>query len=434
MSVSDKLKQEYHKIQFILIVIFLAFLPFNAVLQTFFEHRLGVQWLNYFKEIILIFILLINLIWLTEFKLKLKKFIEKVKIASGDQNILIYCLLGYLLLIVLSFLFREVYSAKEFIYGFKYDGLLFICLLAALTLPPKTKEYTYDIIKKYFIAVCSAISIGLFLHFVVGPENLTWLGYRNDWSTFYSNEALAFCQKIENDQTCRFQGTFSGPNQAAANILLALTVGLTLFKHKFLNRRTLIIFSLISLTALFFTFSRSSWLAIILASFVSVILTYRQNLLKIVSSLSLGIIITGIFTLILIPEKILRFESNNERVMLIKDGLTEFMNAPILGQGMGFAGPASHFGNNPIITENWFIQVAINYGLVGLILFIVLYFIVLKNLYLKKEFYFVSLMIGLLIPLNLLHYFEDSSFVYSLFFILGLILSSSQKVTKLIKN
>jgi O-antigen ligase len=423
MEIIYKLKTEYHKIQLLLILIFLVVLPFNAILQTFFNYKLGVSFFSYFKELLLIFILLINLICITELNLKFKTWSNNLSTVSNNNRALIYLTVTYLTWICLSIFWRDSYSFSNFIYGFKFDGFMFLCLLTGLTLPNKTKINFNKIIQFYFYSLLTALTIGLFLHFIINPENLTWLGFRNDWSTFYSDQALAFCQRIENNTTCRFQGTFSGPNQAGANILLGLAVFLSLITvEKFKKYQLVAIFSII-LISLFFTFSRSSWIALLVFGMLVIMLEHKAKLLKMFGIFLVSVLAALILVMSFVPEVVLRYESNSERVELFVSGLNEVFNAPILGQGIGIAGPASHYSLNPLITENWFLQVVINYGTIGLILFGFIYLEITKKLFRRKEVYFLVLMIALLVPLNLLHYFEDSSFVYSLFLLIGLLIS-----------
>jgi hypothetical protein len=403
------LKLVYHETINLLVIFLLCFLPFNAILKVVSVYGLGIPNVSLLKEI-----LIILLAMLMVFNLK-KVFENRLIIATS---------VIYLVYICVSLLWLNDPSISGFINGFKFDGIYIVCLLIGLLIPKEISNNWLKYVKISVLANLISLSIGAFFHFVIKPKNLTFLGFRNDWSTFIKGESLAFCQKIENSPICRFQGLFSGPNQAGANILLLATniILLTTTKVKqFGTKYSQVILWLIILVCLFATFSRSSWLAFI-TLIVLIGLNLKKNI-KVFAYISIFTIIVAGLTMSFLPETVLRYGSNSERVQLMKEGISQVATSPLIGQGIGFSGPASHGLENPIITENWFIQVAINYGLIGFALYLLLYFAIIRKLLSTKNYAYFALFIALLIPLNLLHYFEDSSFAYTLFLLTGLFIN-----------
>lgn len=401
----------YQKFHLSLILFFLVFIPFNALIQTYTKFQLNLIGIGYLKEVILVLLVGLNFIWI----LKEKDFgFLKEKIFQFS--------VFYLVWICLSFFWSEYTTITNFVYGFKYDGLWVIALLIGLTSPSYVREKIQLIILTTIYSFSWALGIGLVLHFIIKPENLSWLGFRNDWSTYYANQALAFCQRIENSELCRFQGTFSGPNQAASNILLL--IGLIInyisnFGKKYLLSGLLVL----SVVSLFFTYSRSGWLALIVL--IGLVLFKKvENKKRVLSIFGLVVVTAVVLISLLMPESIYRYGSNSDRVLRLAEGVGIASESILIGKGLGFSGAASHVRELPVITENWFLQVQINYGLIGFVLFVSLYYMItVKMLQSRKFIIFGFLLIALVIPLNLLHYFEDSSFSYSLFLLLGLFIN-----------
>jgi hypothetical protein len=415
MIINKKTFTVYQNLHYLLVIFFIFILPFNALIQTFIRYQLEVSWFQFAKEIILILILGLNAVS----TIKAKQW-HKLK------STLIYVSMIYLAYILISTFFLESISLQSIIHGFKYDGIWTVCLIAGLTLPDYITAKKQDILKIVAGTIFSAVSLGLFLHYIVRPENLQFLGYRNDWSTYYANQALAFCQRIEHSSLCRFQGTFSGPNQAGANILLLIASLSVYVKRNSYNIWVSICGVSLILLSLFSTYSRSSWIALMV--FIGlVVLKTQKNILSNLTLLIFSVVLIFGIISVNMPETIYRYGSNSERVAKVVQSVEIGLKQPVFGYGIGYSGPASHVRSEPIITENWFLQVFINYGMIGLVLFCWIYLLCIKRLLGSKEYLRLGLfLIALLVPLNLLHYFEDSSFSYLLFLIIGMVLTNEQ--------
>lgn len=409
-KIKSYFNQYYHKIATILILILLVYLPFNAILQIIFTYKFQITGFQILKETLILILFFGNLFY----------FFLNRKLKDLYSLKFIFITILFLSWLLLSLIWAQDSIIQRLIYGFKYEGFFLLVMLTGLTLPQESLNKKTLFLKTAFVSGLVSIILGLVLHFIITPDNLTSIGYRNDWSTFYNNQSLAYCQKIEHNETCRFQGVFSGPNQAGANILLYFTLLLILSKKLAFDKKTTITCSIILATALFFTFSRSAWLAF----FVGILLLgiYKKELKKFMIGTLVASLILGLTTFLMMPEKIIRMGSNSDRILFWIDSIKYFVQNPILGFGLAESGPASRFINKELITENWFLQIAINFGIVGLSIFSLLYYKI-TNSFLKNKDYFAFgiLFIAILIPLNLLHTFEDSSFSYSLFLLVGIL-------------
>ena len=361
---------------------------------------LGLNTIKFTKELLILVILLASIRGILKFNFKKNQYS-----------------VAFLLLAGLSILIHEYDSLKQFIIGFRYEAAVIglFCLAQAITLRKKDLN---KIVYSYILGFSALSCIALFIHIVLGPDFLVNLGYRQDWSTYYTGEATAFCQKIEHSEICRFQGFLSGPNVMALNsvfvIALALgskaTVGISGALKKLIVAVCVVFIGL--------SFSRSGLLA--LCAYVALYaydqyksqITAYWSAHKPIFVSSIVAILGAISSFVLLG----RDQSNFEHFEALKLGLAHWIQAPILGQGLVFSGPASRFVQESFIPESWILQVANNLGLLGLCLFALWYLNVYKRIPKHLKFF----LIALLIPLNLLHSFEDAGFSYAFAIIIGL--------------
>lgn len=389
-------------------------LPFNALINTFFTEKLGISVLKFWKEVTFISCIVLTLL-IGGFRKWSKKWL----------NIIGFTFIGLVFLYSLGLGF-----GMNMFRVLRLETLPMVCLIGFTGMMAIFNTEQKDKIGKFLLyGGVLGVAAGALFMAIFGEEGLTLLGYRMDWSTFYTGEALAFCQKIENTPICRFQGFLSGPNQMGVylNLLGAILISRWNQENRFVRMGILIV--LIGFIIL--TFSRSSLLAFITMITVFGLIKYKDTLINhwkgfIGLLLSLGLM----FGVILYEPARLYFsrpESNSERLRLMTEGLDFWRESLIFGKGAGSIGPVSRFvTDSPLIPENWLLQVAGQFGLIGLILFVAWYISVILSLYNKKSFIGVGLMIGLLIPLNLLHTFEAAAFVYGLSIFLALELDKVQ--------
>jgi O-antigen ligase len=99
------------------------------------------------------------------------------------------------------------------------------------------------------------------------------------------------------------------------------------------------------------------------------------------------------------------------------------MSNPI-GHGLGSAGPASFKASQPVIPENWYLQIAYEVGILGLLLYILAFagllgdFIRNRNLALPASLF--ALTCGILVSNLFLHTWADSTLVLIVFTLYGL--------------
>jgi len=267
-------------------------------------------------------------------------------------------------------------------------------------------------------------------------EFMTNFGYTPYISSWVSSKPLPCGHGIgKNLDTMRMMSTFSGPNQLASylliNILIAwylLTELLRTNKKKIRIKKYLyIMFLALSIVALYFTYSRGALLAL-LAAFLCLLVLQASNSKKTFTYLVIGMVTVILLfagNVILSPDRI---DSTKEHFKRPIEGIEIIAENP-WGLGLGMAGPASmRFpadGSKAIISENWYLQIAQEFGLIGALLFFLLFSSILRFLFQNQQFqhtasqYFtitiLSIYIGLLIN-NLFMHTWSSDMVTSLIF------------------
>ena len=213
----------------------------------------------------------------------------------------------------------------------------------------------------------------------------------------------------------RIQSTLRGPNPFGAYLILIITAALINLKKQKWFKILLIVLALI---VLFFTYSRSAYLGLI----VSLIGLFYLIKLKpawhkkfLVVCVILTIIFSGLVLALRynsVAENVFfhtdkssksKVSSNAQRLNAIKKGLSDVYYMP-LGSGPGSAGPASVHNNHPArISENYFIQVAQETGLIGLIIFISINIIVAVRLWLLRKDLLASLLLASLLGITIVN-------------------------------
>jgi hypothetical protein len=462
-----------------LILVILILLPFHALLVTVGTKALlgtgnaPMTVLAMWKEGVIGLLFVIGII---EMAMKIGKGIKYygVSIKGWRSDVLTVCVL---LMLAVAFVvaFSIQHSASSLIFGFKY---LFVPLIFFLLL--KNLEWDREFIEKKvmtsLLVVGGIVAVYGIASFFLPTSFFTALGYSDAHSLYAPGSSLSAFQQISGTGIRRIQSVMSGPNQLGLWLLIPWSLGLVrLLRGKVISYWLLVI-SLIGV-ALFLTFSRSAWIAAFIITLVaSGILLKGKWKVATVSSL-IGVTIIGISTVaFLYPELFVRSISNQHHFERTRDGITMMLNKP-LGHGLGSAGPASNrtsdaciyfeegsdfswasdrqdlcifVGNMqvqpplpsgrlrsasqplleekeckcPVLPENWYVQVGIELGIVGFILFIILTITVLKKLLTTHYSLPTALMfIGISIASLFLHAWEDSAVAYTVWGLVGIVLA-----------
>lgn len=351
-------------------------------------------------------------------------------------------------------------SLGQFALGFKYD---FVPLVAFLVLRrvPWSEEFRARAIKiiLWIGGIFAAYGI---LSFFFPQQFFVALGYSDLHSLYVPGGPLAAFQQIGGEALRRVQSTFSGPNQFGLWLLLPWIFALISFLLR-LDVRWLAYFLLVD-TAIFLTFSRSAWIAAVVIGCIAIVQRVPKRA-RVGTAAGLGgliaVVLIGIA--LLFPSVFVRAASSRDHLLRPMEAIRTIMAHP-LGLGLGTAGPASNrvsdpcvhleIGANaswaadrpelcvfvgemqvqppisergcncPFLPENWYLQIGVELGIAGLILYLTLIVIVVgralrvaKNLPLHTSVALAFL--GVSIAGLFLHAWEDSAVAYTVWLLVS---------------
>lgn len=360
---------------------------------------------------------------------------------------------------------------KLYLFGFKYDFIPLVAFLILRRVP--WSENFLNHILRLLLVVGSIIAFYGILTFVLPMRWFTFLGYSDMHSLYIPGGPLAAFQQIGGSVLRRIQGTMSGPNQLGIWLLVPLSMVLVeMMRRRFASLRVtgfarLRLWAtdgqaglgiLIGL-AILLTFSRSAWIAA--AVIVAITLWHmlsRRHVLYLASCILLLAAIVGF----LFPSIVMRAASTRGHIEKPIAAIQTMIEHP-LGLGLGTAGPASNRNSDacvmlgegddpswaashadlcvfvgdeqvqpldrscqcPFVTENWYLQIGVELGVLGFILYVLLIiavFLRLKQNDAHRMQFFMFL--GVSIAALFLHAWEDAAVAYTAWVLLAMVLPS----------
>lgn len=307
---------------------------------------------------------------------------------------------------------------------------------AALTYPGKLEQ------KKIFtvvIAVSSLVALLGIIQYFLPKDFLTHFGYsleRGVRPAFFIDNKPDFPRIIS---------TLRDPNSLGAYLIVPITVlsGLWLKKPK--ARMMLSGLLLLHGLALFLTFSRSAWLGAFVSVLALAFWSYKKQTMAFAKKYWAAI--TGVILVILVGGFLLRdqyviqnyifhsdentqmTDSNNLHMDFAQQGLEGIADMP-LGHAPGTAGLVSIQTDKVVLTENYFIQIAYEVGVQGLILLLALMFFLIKLLYERNDFYaraLIASFAGITLCAMLLHTWSNEAVAATWFILAGMLIGLNRR-------
>lgn len=287
-------------------------------------------------------------------------------------------------LIIIAGLFANLLNANyglAFFVGLKTTALPLVLFLAV---QPFAHVISERKLARVVLASACVVAVLALLQFILVPTAfLAQLGYG-------PSTILPFQGVHSEFPFGRSFATLGGPNQLGTYLIVPFGLSLAL-AVKARSRKIRVIASV--LTALFVaaamtTFSRSALLGFCVTTAFVVLLAipkkYRllAGVLFVASAMTVGLVLWGILTnenASILDRFLLRGDlassgiigSDEGRVAALVKGWATISSFPG-GLGFGTAGPASFYAVKPLLTENWYLQIAIEVGLIGLGLMLLL--------------------------------------------------------------
>ncbi|MDB5163565.1 MAG: rane protein of unknown function [Candidatus Saccharibacteria bacterium] len=280
--------------------------------------------------------------------------------------------------------------------------------------------------KLVLIPAALVIGFGL-LQFVLPANVLTHIGY--------GPQTIVPFEAVDNrPDFVRLQSVLRGANPLGAYLVIIISlasVGLLSAKSK--NQKLAYgAMAVAGLVVLYGTYSRSAWLGTVLSLAIIGLIGLRKYLSKPLMLIGLvclgGGLIIGAFLLL---RNTYRFQSivfhtsnrstvvssNTKRASALKSGARDVLKHP-LGSGVGSAGPASVHNTkaSPRLSENYYIQIGQEVGWVGLGLFVVIQWLIIKELWLRRTdpvaLALLGSFLGLILVNMLSHAWTDDALAY----------------------
>ena len=464
-----------------LTIILIALLPLHALLVTVWTHVISgpgnapLMMLAVWKEALLGILLFIALIEILFIRRSFRAFLlDKI-----DSLIVALIVLS----VVTTYITHQNWML--YLYGFKYD---FVPLVAFLFLRrvewSETFRYT---IRGILIALGAIVSLYGFISLFLPHSFFQLLGYSALHSLYLPGDSIAAFQQIGGLGLRRMQSTMSGPNQLGLWLLIPLgflilngikyylasdTVAERVLIKLLLREKGKLLITIILIlilgAALVLTYSRSAWIGAALIALIAFARHFDKDALhRILIRIGAFILFAGLLIAFTKPEILSRVASSRDHLTRPVEA-AKVMVANPFGLGLGSAGPASNRVSDacvhlpadgdaswaadrqdlcvflgerqvqpegrecscPFLPENWYLQIGVELGIMGFVLFILIIFFVIRMLSKSKDYSLgegVLLgFVGISIVALFLHAWEDSAMTYTLWILTATYVFNSQ--------
>ena len=384
-SISEVMnKDKKLKILSLIFISIVILMPVHGFLSTVVGSITSqVELAKAWKEVLLIFALLVMISdWLNHKKLASKLFRDRL-----NQLVLVYALLY-----VISYAYWRTDFDAAVVSVLVNIRFLAIFILAQWLRLRYGDERLAEFALRYIILISGFVSVFAIAQVTILPSDfLENFGYGVD--TIPASHTLD-----DNETIIRAASTTRGPNALGAFLALPLSWIVWQFFKKPSSK--VVVVGLIGAGALFFTYSRSGWLA----SFIAIVIIALLGLPRKWKKVLLGAGLPALAVLLLLlfsnasssaslsrlllhddPETG-KITSNKKRFDATERAFKQIKKDP-LGRGPGTAGAASFYNDDqrPRIPENYYLQIGQEVGVIGIALFVAISSAVGVRLFRKRK-------------------------------------------------
>ncbi len=357
---------------------------------------------------------------------------------------LVWLILGYIALNIIwgvLALNQHDVTAKALGYGLIVNLRFLIFFLVTWAVTLRMKRLRSNWIKFILWPAIIVVIFGITQELLLTPRFLEHFGY--------SKYTILPVQLVDNQPSLnRIQSTLRGANPLGAYLVVVISIAIgLLFKERITQRkRYLWIFIVASLIALFFTYSRSAWVGMLISAGTLVFIGAKAEVRKqsfaigAAGLLILGVLAVGFWQNSNVQNALLHTSenakphvtSNEARSSALKSGLSDLADHP-LGDGTGTAGPASVYNNKPPrIAENYFVQIGQELGWLGLGIFVLINVGVGYLLWLRRAdplaLSLFAALIGITFINLLSHAWTDDTLAYIWWGLAGIAMVADQRI------
>jgi hypothetical protein len=387
------------------------------------------------------------------------------KIDLIDGLILALIALGFVISLLLT-----PYSSL-LILGFKYDFLPLVAFIILRRV--QWTEWFMERVVTEILWVGGVVAAYGILTLFLPDTFFYWLGYSDLHSLYLPGKPIAAFQQIGGSSLHRIQSTMSGPNQLGVWLLIPLGVGMVKMKAK---KLLVIGYWLLVCAAMLLTFSRAAWIGAAMMIGIAMWPVLRSLSRRVAISLVTFAICFLVLIVMLFPSIILRAASTRGHIENPMKAVLLMMEHPF-GMGLGTAGPASNRTSDtcvfvepgtdyswayshqdlcvfmgtkqmqplgracscPFLPENWYLQIGVELGWIGFVLYLMLVGGVMYRLYeLKMENgklriklsifnYQLYILTAVSVAALFLHAWEDGATAYTVWVLISSTLAVAAK-------
>ncbi len=329
------------------------------------------------------------------------------------------------------------------IYNVRLFGFAVLSYGAVLLMP----KFAFSSVLKVVLGISTVVAFLGVLQYFLPNDLLTHVGYSLERGV---RPAFAI---DDNASFPRIMATLREPNALGAYLMLPIAAMVALlFRLRDANKRLIIGGALgLHLLAVLLTFSRSAWLATAVVALLVVwwqkrtwVLNYARRFWPMVALIIVLVGIIGysqrhshLFQQYIVhsnpSEQVQDLDSNDYHSLLVTEGLKGVQEAP-LGHGPGTAGIVSiRNPNGGQLTENYYIQIAYEVGILGASLFIAVNIWFCVKLWQRRDLYSVILcasFLGYVLTNMLLHTWSNEAVAAQWWILAGMALAAGSKTVR----
>lgn len=360
------------------LLLLVALMPFHAFLSIWAGDVFGAQMVfQAWKELVIGIITLLILIVVA----------KDSGVRAKLKQPLIYLIGAYM---GLSFLITLIASPPILpaLVGFKTNIAMLLVFIAAYLV--SGLNFKLRLVKAFMISSAVVIGFGLLQAYLLPKDFLSSFGYGPDTLAPYFMVDPAI-------NAVRILSTLGGPNQLGAFLILPISLAVALMFKKFSWWQPLFIAS--GSLVVWHTYSRSAWLGLGIAVGITILLNLPRRLrlpllllATIFAAIILNLLITSSTTSSRLQyyvfhhtiENVGLIGSTDQHRIATDNAFAKIQSHP-WGEGLGTAGPASFYSSSPFIPESWYLQLGIEVGVLGMILFITIQIVLALQLWRVKD-------------------------------------------------
>jgi hypothetical protein len=429
------MKKIIDKLFSVFIFALVIFVPFQSITQAFLNKYLSSSvafWLGHWYEPVVIVLFLISI----ALSLRGKNCRSNLSNCRAPLAMTDWIALALMILGIISIVFISP-SIGRGLEGFRFT------LFAVMILTIVRHYHISNKLVMYYLVVAGLIAAWALVERVLPLGYWTnILGSSFGWGNF---SIVKYYQS---------SSVLAGPNQLASYLIPALFIvinragKISNIKYQISKIWNLfyIIYCLILSAAVFFSFSRSAWVAVAITLVITWIITLvkRDRYTKAVKW-TLGAISVAILTvsvclisapLISDSDIFTHGQSQSQHIYAIKDSLSEIgdrISHPVklfFGSGLGTAGPAVLKYGDGFVSESWYLQLALELGIFGLGLWLALIVTLVVRLWREHQEGLMLGLIGVSIAAIFLHTWADNpALAITLFVLIGMATANKENTT-----